>query len=153
MKDGLIYSFTFNKNFESHGRRLQNNLKIQPFLRCFLTECTLKKMFFDIDKIRQTALLTNHEKTWYNQFIQSGCTRWKFFYFPNLLIVEKSRSLKLIISGNGWFFIWIIKLPSPDNISGKGGSSFFEMEHDYQWLIHKVKLFAFETIWWRRGVQ
>lgn len=30
------------------------------------------------------------------------------------------------------FFIWIIKLPSPDNISGKGGSSFLEMEHDYQ---------------------
>ena len=55
-----------------------------------------------------------------------------FFIFPNLLIVEKSRSLKLIISGNGSFFIWVIKPPSPDNISGKGGSSFLEMEHDYQ---------------------
>jgi len=29
-----------------------------------------------------------------------------FFIFPNLLIVEKSRSLKLIISGNGFFFIF-----------------------------------------------
>ena len=73
----------------------------------------------------------------------------KIFLFSQPTNCGKSRSLKFI-SGNGWFFIWIIKLPSPDNISGKGGSSFFEMEHDYQWLIHKVKLFAFETIWWRR---
>ena len=70
----------------------------------------------------------------------------KIFLFSQPTNCGKSRSLKLIISGNGWFFIWIIKLPSPDNISGKGGSSFLEMEHDYQWLIHKVKLFAFETI-------
>ena len=77
----------------------------------------------------------------------------KIFLFSQPTNCGKSRSLKLIISGNGWFFIWIIKPPSPDNTSGKGGSSFFEMEHDYQWLIHKVKLFAFETIWWRRGVQ
>nr|DAE33944.1 MAG TPA: hypothetical protein [Caudoviricetes sp.] len=29
-----------------------------------------------------------------------------FFIFPNLLIVEKSRSLKLIISGNGCFLYY-----------------------------------------------
>jgi len=32
-----------------------------------------------------------------------------FFIFPNLLIVEKSRSLKLIISGNGFFFYILIE--------------------------------------------
>ena len=75
------------------------------------------------------------------------------FIFSQPTICGKSRSMKLIISRNSWFFVLIIKPPSPDNTSGKGGSSFLEMEHDYQWLIHKVKLFAFETIWWRRGVQ
>jgi len=32
-----------------------------------------------------------------------------FFIFPNLLIVEKSRFLKLIISGNGFFFYILIE--------------------------------------------
>lgn len=51
----------------------------------------LKQTISSIDKIRQVILLTNHEKTWYNKFIQSGCTGWKFFYFfQPTNIVEKA---------------------------------------------------------------
>ena len=91
----IVVPLSENRYFEDNTYIISDSIsKFNCFWNTFclflMKTFNLEKMFFGIDKIRQATLLTNHEKIWYNQFIQSGCTRWKFFYFPNLLIVEKA---------------------------------------------------------------